>query len=53
MRCEERTGIAGSLADIDKIAGMLRSSIIDLDRVYFAPLFSVDGQPGIKFIRTR
>jgi len=45
MRCEERTGIARSLADIAKTTEMLRSSIIGMDRVYFAPLFSIDGQP--------
>jgi hypothetical protein len=43
MRCEERTGIAGSLADIDKITGMLQSSTRDPDQVYSASLFSIDG----------
>jgi len=43
MRCEERTGMAGSLADIDYVTKMLQSSTRDRDRVYCAPLFSIDG----------
>jgi len=43
MRCEERTGIAGSLADIDNVAEMLQSSTLDLDQVYSRSLFSIDG----------
>jgi len=45
MRCEERTGIAGSLADIDGIAGMLQSSTRDLHQLYSPSLFSIDGKP--------
>jgi hypothetical protein len=43
MRCEERTGIAGILADIDQAAEMLQSSTHGPDRVYSPSLFSIDG----------
>jgi hypothetical protein len=46
MRCEERTGIAGSLADIDESTGMLLRSIPGGVGVYCRPLFSIDGSPA-------
>jgi hypothetical protein len=46
MRCEERTGIEGSLADIDKSTAMLLRSISGRVSVYCRPLFSIDGSPA-------